>query len=164
MAAFLKWLLRIESTVAALAYVIVASLLLGEIVAREIFATTIWGSQRMAIYAAIYAGFLGLCLATAANAHLRPQFADNWWPKRWSGSLNRVGDLISAGLFIWLFFVGLEYIVASYEANETAPVIRWKLWWIQSVIIYAFLSSAVRHLVFAARPDLKPIPDITEAA
>jgi TRAP-type C4-dicarboxylate transport system permease small subunit len=164
MAAFLKWLLRIESTVAAAAYLIVASLLLGEIVAREIFSTTIWGSQRMAIYAAIYAGFLGLCLATAANGHLRPQFADKWWPSRWSGNLSRIGDVISAGLFIWLGVVGMEYIVASYEANETAPVIRWKLWWIQSVIIYSFFSSAVRHIIFAAKPDLKPTPDITEAA
>ena len=164
MAAFLKWLLRIESTVAALAYIIVAGLLLGEIVAREVFATTIWGSQRMAIYAAIYAGFLGLCLATAANSHLRPQFADKWWPARWDKGLNRLGDVLSAGLFIWLFIVGLEYVTDSYEANEVAPVIRWELWWIQSVIIYAFLSSAVRHLVFAVRPDLKPVPDITEAA
>lgn len=164
MAAILKWLLRAESLVAAIAYIIVASLLLGEIVAREVFATTIWGSQRMAIYAAIYAGFLGLCLATAANAHLRPQFADKWWPASWSNGLNRFGDVLSAGLFIWLGVVGLEYIVASYEANEVAPVIRWELWWIQSVIIYSFFSSALRHLIFAARPDLKPVPNITDAA
>lgn len=164
MAAFLKWLLRLESTVAAVAYVIVAGLLLGEIIAREIFATTIWGSQRMAIYAAIYAGFLGLCLATAANSHLRPQFADRWWPSRWDKGLNRFGDFLSAALFIWLGIVGLEYVTDSYEANEVAPVIRWELWWIQSVIIYAFFSSAVRHIAFAIRPDLKPVPDITEAA
>ena len=162
MEAFLKWLLRVESLVAAVAYIIVASLLLGEIIAREVFATTIWGSQRMAIYAAIYAGFLGLCLATAANSHLRPQFADKWWPARWNNGLGRVGDFISAALFIWLGVVGLEYVMASYEANETAPVIRWKLWWIQSVIVYAFFSSAVRHVVFAIRPDLKPIPDFVE--
>jgi TRAP-type C4-dicarboxylate transport system permease small subunit len=162
MAAFLKWLLRLESLVASLAYVIVAGLLLGEVIAREIFATTIWGSQRMAIYAAIYAGFLGLCLATAANSHLRPQFADKWWPARWTNGLDRLGDVISAGLFAMLGIVGLEYVTASYEVNETAPVIRWKLWWIQSVIVYAFFSSAVRHAVFALRPDLKPRPDFVE--
>ncbi|WP_417518436.1 TRAP transporter small permease [Minwuia sp.] len=164
MAAFLKWLLRAESLVAALAYLIVASLLLGEIIAREIFSTTIWGSQRMAVFAAIYAGFLGLCLATAANSHLRPQFADGWWPARWARELDRIGDVISAILFIILGIVGLDFVSQTYATGDTASVIRWKLWPFQAVIVYSFFSSAVRHIIFAARPDLKPMPDITETA
>lgn len=164
MAGFLKWLLRIESLVAASAYVIVAGLLLGEIIAREIFSTTIWGSQRMAVYAAIYAGFLGLCLATAANSHLRPQFADKWWPSGWATGLDRFGDILSALLFLGLGLIALEYVTITYESKDTAPVIRWRLWPIQSVIAYAFLSSAVRHVIFAMKPELKPIPDITEAS
>ncbi|ANK79506.1 MAG: hypothetical protein TEF_00900 [Rhizobiales bacterium NRL2] len=162
MAAFLKALLRLESLVAALAYVVVAGLLLGEIVAREAFSTTIWGSQKMAVFAAIFAGFLGLCLATAANAHLRPQFADSWWPARWSAPLGRIGDLISAALFIGLGVVGLDYVSQTFHYNDVAAVLYWPLWPFQSVIVYAFFSSALRHLVFAARPDLKPAPEIAK--
>ena len=58
MSAILKWLQRFESVIAAIAYAIVAGLLLGEIVAREFFASSIWGSQRMAVFAAIFAGLL----------------------------------------------------------------------------------------------------------
>ncbi len=162
MTALLKWMLRLESLAAALAYVIVAGLLLGEIVAREVFATTIWGSQKMAVFAAIYAGFLGLCLATASNSHLRPQFADKWWPRRWGPALARIGDLISAAVFIGLGWIGIEFVSQTIQYGDEAAVIRWKLWWIQSVIVYAFFSSAVRHLIFAARPDLKPLPEIAE--
>ena len=60
MRTFLDWLTRAESVVAALAYLIVTGLLLGEIIAREVFGTSIWGSQKMAVFAAIFAAFLGL--------------------------------------------------------------------------------------------------------
>ena len=83
---------RIEGLVAAVAYTAVAGLLLGEIIAREFFYASIWGSQKMAVFAAIIAGFLGLTLATAANGHLRPQFTDNWWPNAWQAGVARFGD------------------------------------------------------------------------
>lgn len=159
---FLTILLRVESGVAALAYVIVAGLLLGEIVAREVFADTIWGSQKMAVFAAIYAGFLGLCLATAANAHLRPQFADGWWPARWAPQMARLGDVISAALFIALGVIALEFVLETWRYNDVAAVLYWPLWPFQSVIVYAFFSSAARHIVFALRPDLKPEPEVAQ--
>jgi len=162
MAAILKWLLRVESLVAASAYVIVTCLLLGEILARELFSQTIWGSQRMAIFAAIYAGFLGLCLATAANSHLRPQFADNWWPRSWAVKLNRFGDLLSCLLYTGIGIVALEFVYYSYQYGDIASVIRWQLWPIQSIIAYAFFSSAFRHAFFAIRPELKPMPELPE--
>ena len=83
MKALLTWLQRFESVIAAVAYTTVAGLLLGEIVAREFFSSSIWGSQKMAVFAAIIAGFLGLSLTTGVNCHLRPQFADNCLPKAW---------------------------------------------------------------------------------
>jgi len=156
MKSVLALLLRAEAVVAAAAYLVVATLLLGEIVAREIFSTSIWGSQKMAVFAAIVAGFLGLSLATAANAHLRPQFADKWWPSAWRPAIERFGDYISASLFAGLGAIAALYISDTFANGDRAAVLYWPLWPIQLVLPYAFFSSALRHFVFATWPDLKP--------
>lgn len=159
MIAILDRLHRVEAILASAAYVVVTMLLLGGIVARELFSTSIWGSEKMAVFAAIIAAFLGLTLATAANSHLRPQFTDGWWPEAWQGRVERFGDLLSALLFLGIGVVATSYVMDTYANHDRAMVIYWSLWTIQIIIPYAFYSSALRHLVFAARPDLKPRPD-----
>jgi TRAP-type C4-dicarboxylate transport system permease small subunit len=154
--------LRVEQIAAAIAYAIVAALLLGEVIAREAFFTSIWGSQKMAVFAAIVAGFLGLTLATAANGHLRPQFTDNWWPDRLQKPVSRFGDVLSAILYALLAYVSLLYVLESYNNHDRAAVLYWSLWPFQLIIPYAFASSALRHVAFAVWPESRPQPDISE--
>lgn len=161
-AAFLKYLNRIEAVVAALAYAIVAGLLLGEIVAREIFLSAIWGSQKMAVFGAIIAGFLGLCLATAANSHLRPQFADGWWPSSWQPTIGRIGDVVSAVIFLALAGIAAIYVSDTIASQDRAAVLYILLWPIQLVLPYAFFSCSLRHLIFAIQPALKPVNETPE--
>ncbi len=156
MKAFLALLLRAEAIAAVIAYLVVAALLLGEILAREVFSTSIWGSQKMAVFAAIVAAFLGLALATAANAHLRPQFADYWWPATLHARMARIGDLLSCLIYLGLTVIAGMYISDTFINEDRAAVLYWPLWPIQLVIPYAFLSSALRHLAFAIWPDMKP--------
>lgn len=149
---------RIEGLVAAVAYTAVAALLLGEIVAREFFYASIWGSQKMAVFAAIVAGFLGLSLATAKNGHLRPRFADGWWPVAWRPAVARFGDALSATIFAAFGVVATLYVMDTFANGDRAAVLYWPLWPIQIVLPYVFYSSALRHAAFAARPGLKPDP------
>lgn len=159
MKVILDWLTKAESVVAAIAYLLVTGLLLGEIIAREVFATSIWGSQKMAVFAAIFAAFLGLSLATAANAHLRPQFADMWFPKRFWPFIERFGDILSATIFGAMGVIATMYLSDTYSNGDRAAVLYWSLWPIQLILPYAFYSCAFRHLAFAYRPSLKPAPD-----
>ncbi len=154
--------LRAEQIVAAVAYAIVASLLLGEVIAREVFFTSVWGSQKMAVFAAIIAGFLGLTLATAVNGHLRPQFTDHWWPDNMQSSVSRFGDILSALLFAALAYVSVQFVMESAANHDRAAVLYWSLWPFQIVIPYTFSSSALRHMAFAIWPETRPLPDITE--
>ena len=160
--AVLGWLQRIESLVAATAYGIVAGLLLGEIVARELFAASIWGSQRMAVFAAILAGFLGLSLTTGTNGHLRAQFADRWVPESWRPMVERLGDFVSAAIYLALAVIALGYIGETYENGDQASVLYWPLWPLQLILPYAFASSAFRHVVFGLQPSLKPEPTLMD--
>ena len=162
MSAVLVWLQRFESLVAAIAYAGVAGLLLGEIVAREIFSSSIWGSQRIAVFCAIVAGFLGLSLATGSNGHLRPQFADNWFPARMRDGVVRFGDFLSAVTWIVFAVIAAVYVTETYESNEKAAVLYWLLWPLQLVLPYAFASCGVRHFIFGLKPELKPEPMLME--
>jgi len=162
MANFLNNLSRIEAVLAATAYAFVACLLFSEIVAREIFSSTIWGSQKLAVFGAIFAGFLGFTLATAANSHLRPRFADSWLPAPWSQTINRTGDVISALIIGGLGIVSAFYLSDTIANADRIAVLYWPLWPLQIILPYSFFSCALRHMAFARWPDLKPEADLAD--
>lgn len=155
----LNALLKLESLVAAVAYSIVGILLMVDVLGREFLGTSLFGAQKMAVYAAIVAGFLGMALATAAGSHLRPAFMDGLIPYGMRQAFSRAGDVVSALVYLALAWVAIGFVAQTMQAGDRAAVLYWTLWPIQLVIPYAFVSCALRHLAFAWRPDLRPEPD-----
>ena len=149
----LRALNTVESAAAALAYVLVAALLIGDVIGREILGKGIFGASKMAVFAAIASGFIGLSLATAANAHIRPAFMDWVLPRALA---ERIGDTFGCVFFLAATVFAVMFVMQSYEYKEKAAVLYWQLWPIQLVIPYAFLSTAVKHGIFAGWPGLKP--------
>lgn len=141
---------------ACVAYASVAFLLIGDVLGREFFSSPIHGAQKMAVYAAIVAGFIGLSLATADNMHLRPTFLDSVLPARFYGSIGRLSDIFACLFFLGMAIVGLLFVRESMRFEDKAAVLYWVLWPIQLIIPYAFLSTSFRHGLFAAYPDVKP--------
>ncbi len=157
-----SWLNRVEAALAAIAYLIVTGLLIASMASREFFSKSLGSAETLAVFAAVYASFFGMVLATAANAHLRPQFADKWLPAAWHHQVARLGDGVSALLFCGIGLVATLYLSDTFANKDLAPIIYWPLWTIQIVIPYAFFSCALRHLVFAISPQTKPEPTISE--
>ncbi len=89
----LIWFKRVESIVATIAYGIVATLLMLDVVGRELFSSSFLGTQQLAVYGAIIAAFLGLTLATSDNSHLRPEFMDFVF-RRFDRIAGQMGDLV----------------------------------------------------------------------
>lgn len=152
----LSALQRIEETLAVLAYVIVAALLIGDVLGREIFGASLLGAQKLAIYAAIVAGFIGLSLATSAGAHLRPEILDRVVPARYGQLVDRLGDGFAAAFFAGLGVVAVWFVIQSAEYGDRAAIFLFPLWPIQLVMPYAFFSCAYRHFAYALHPELKP--------
>lgn len=150
---FLATLLRIEGMVAVIAYTVTCGLLLADVFAREFLSQALWGAQKMAVFGAIIAGILGLTIAVGNNTHLRATFADGLLPFRW---MDRVGDLISAGLFAALCWYSIIFVGESIEFNDKAAVINIPLWPIQMIFPYAFGTASFRHLIFFLLPGVKP--------
>ena len=155
----LRLLTTVESIAAAIAYVLVAALLIGDVIGREVFGKGVFGASKMAVFAAICSGFIGLALATAANTHLRPAFMDFVFAGPRATFANRLGDAFSCIFFAFLGVLGILFVMQSFEYAEKAAVLYWQLWPIQMVIPYAFFSTAIRHGAFAAWPELKPKGD-----
>ena len=107
----------------------------------------------MAVYAAVVAGFLGLCLSTAANAQLRPSFLDHLLQ---GPMVERFGDGFAFAVYMTMAAIALMFIQQSMEYSDRAAVLYWLLWPIQIVIPYAFVSTGLRHFIFAIWPALKP--------
>lgn len=149
----LSKLLLVEGIAAVAAFSLTCILMLADVFAREFLAHSITGALKLAVFSAIVAAILGLTIAVGNNAHFRVGFADNILPFAWVG---RVGDLISALLFLGLCWYSIEFVSESKQFNEKAEVIYIPLWPIQAIFIYGFGSAALRHLVFAMQPELKP--------
>lgn len=149
----LRLLTLAESIAAAAAYALVASLLIGDVLGRELLGKGIFGAQKMSVYCAIVAAFLGLSLATSSNMQLRPSFLDHVFK---GPMTDRVGDAFAALFYIFLTVIAIMFIQQSMEFQDRAAVLYWLLWPIQLIIPYALLSTGLRHGVFARWPDLKP--------
>lgn len=155
---FLRGLRIAESLVATVAYAAVAALLIYDVVGREVFGTSFLGADQLAVYGAIIAGFLGLTLAASDNAHLRPGFMDFVFRGREALAI-RIGDALSCLFFVASAVVAWSFVSVSMEAQDRAPVFYFVVWPLQIIIPYAFLSCAVKHGIFALRPELKPAAD-----
>ncbi len=152
---FLTVLYRIEATVTAAAYLAATVSLLADVAGREFLQQGVWGAPRFAVYAAIIAGFLGMSLAASDDSQIRPQVFDALFPKRFDPFLNRLADFVSALMYGGLTILAAQFVSASYQNLEIAPVLEWPLWPIQLVLPYAFASVMVRYGCYSIFPSSK---------
>jgi TRAP-type C4-dicarboxylate transport system permease small subunit len=150
------WLL--EATICVLAFSITAIALMADVLGREFFGNGIFGAQRLAVWTTAIAGLVGFALVTAEAGHLRPRFLDGLVPKSAGPAFDRFGDLLSAVICIVLGWYAVQFVQSSAALGERGMAIPIKVWPIQLILPWMFFSSALRHLVFAGWPALKPEP------
>ncbi len=106
---FFHLLYRFEATVATTAYVIVVLVMLIDIIGREFFDLSLMHSSKIALFSAIIAGMLGLGLATSSGTHIRPRVTDHLLPQVLQIPLQRLGDALSAGLFLYAGYISFGW-------------------------------------------------------
>lgn len=158
MRAFLKGLWYLEATVCVVAFFITAGALMADVLAREFFGNGIFGAQRLAVWSTAIAGLLGFALVTAERGHLRPTFLDGLLPKSLEPHIERIGEVVSAMICLMLGYFAEDFVQSSAQLGERGMAIPIVVWPIQMVLPWMFLSSAVRHLIYAVRMDLRPEP------
>lgn len=152
----LAGLYRAELTAAIACLVVMAAVVFADVVGRELANQGLIWAQRVGVYAFIYAGFIGLPLATAAGEHLRPKFADGLMPSVIARHLPRLQHGVAALLTGAFAYYGVRFALQAHALEETSPVLNFPVWAVQIVFAYAFLSCALRHLAYAAFPVAAP--------
>ena len=99
---------------------------------------------------------LGIGVASAEGAHLRPRFADGWLPRSWDPALLRLQECLMAIFCIAFAAVALGVVMESYELQERSSVLRTLVWPVQTIMPVVFLFAAIRHGLFAIYPALRP--------
>lgn len=143
-----------EAAIAIAAYALVAGLLLMDVVGRELFNISIYGSQKVAVQATLIASFLGMSIATSQGVHLRAEAMDALVPRRWSALADRFGHAISFALFGALAIVSFQFMMDTRNYGIRMAVLGWPMWPVQLVLPVAFGSSALKSLAFAVFPAL----------
>ena len=151
---------RIELIIATVAFVLMVAVAFLDVALRETTGTGLDGAREAAVLLMILLVMSGFGLATASGRQLRPRFTDGVLPEAWQPRVQRFGDLLSALIFALLAVLALLFVVESLYLREATPVLRIPSWLIQMVFPLAFGQAMLRHLVYFARPDLKPIDSV----
>lgn len=141
-------------TAAAFAVLIVAVFI--DVLSREFTGTGLHWAPQVGIYANVIVVMLGLGLASAGGAHLRPRFADNWLPARMAPWLDRANDLGMATFCAVFAVVAGSVVAESMVLQERSVALRTAIWPIQAVMPLAFGLAGCRHLIYALVPECRP--------
>lgn len=151
---------RIELVIASSAFLLMVVVAFSDVALRELTGTGLDGAREAAVLLMILLVMSGFGLATASGRQLRPRFADGLVPEAWRDGVQRFGDLLSAAIFLLLACLAALFALESWQLAETTPVLRLPTWLIQLVFPLAFGQAMLRHLVYFARPELRPADDI----
>lgn len=152
----LGWVETVEIAVLVFSFAAMTALLLADVIGRELFRQGLFGATYYALYFLILSAMLSFDVAVARDAHLRPTAFDGLVPESWDPAMRRIGHLISAAIAIFVIWGVWIFIAETRFFNEHNPTIRLPLWPMQVPLLLGFGMSFLRHLAYAAFPDIAP--------
>ena len=163
-----------ECLVAVVAFSFIALIIMLDVAGREILGrltlwlnidigpTGVFYAQRLSVLALVIGAYAGIGIATASGSHLRPRLGDHWAPAHWDAAMNRIADLFTGLFLVGATIVAILFVAESIDKVERTMVLDWVVWPFQAFIAAGFLSAALRYFIFAAYPELRPVPPETQ--
>lgn len=164
----LNWWHQIEKIVAVIAFSLIAILIFGDVLGRELIGplgqfmdwdvgtSGIYGAQKKALYLLVIGAFLGIGVSVATAGQIVPTVAFHWLPSTWEPMIDRLSYLLSAAILALIVFYGLQFVTVSKEVGTLVASLNWPAWQIQAVIPMGFASAGLRYLIFAIWPATAP--------
>lgn len=152
---------RAERAIVILAFAGMVGVVFADVLAREVTGVGLPWARQVGVYFNIAVVMFGIGLASASGSHLRPRFADNWLPSSWEPALAFVQHALFALFCLAFAAVAADMVLTSYRLDERSEILRLPVWPIQAVIPLVFLIAALRHGIYAARPELRPAPPVS---
>ena len=147
---------RAEQVGTALAFLVMVLVLGWDILGREVLGGgKIWATP-VAVYANVFIAFIGIGVASAGGAHLRPRFFDGLAPKPLNATFDRFTDIGFALFSVGAAWLCCKLVGESMALQETDPVLQWQVWPFQIILVAAFGIAVLRHALYAAWPATRP--------
>ena len=162
-----RWLRRCaaaERAVTFVAFLAMIAVVFGDVLARELSGTGVHWARQAGVYANIIVVMVGIGLASADGAHLRPRFADGWLPARLNPLIERLSEGLMAAFCLGFAWVAFGVVSETFVLQERSAVLRTLVWPVQAVIPLVFGLATIRHGIFALYPGLRPAPSGPAAA
>ncbi|MCC5865061.1 MAG: TRAP transporter small permease subunit [Wenzhouxiangella sp.] len=156
----LTFLTGTERIVATVAFALMVLVSASDVALRELTGQGLDGAREAAVLLMVVLVLTGFGLATASGRQLRPRFADGLVPQNWQPGLKRVADVLTALTYLLLAIIAAVLVSQSIALGEQTPVLRLPSALIQAALPLAFATGALRHLVFAVHPNLRPGEDL----
>lgn len=153
---FLNTLLRIETLFAGAFYAIAAAILFSDVIAREIFAQSIWGGQRIAVILANAAGLIGIAVALQLNRHIRPSIMNFSLKPKLEQIRIRAGHVFAGSVFAAGTYYAILLVIDNRDMGFTTPPLDLKIWIPQLALVYGLASTSLRCFIFGAFPGFEP--------
>lgn len=147
---------HVELAVTCAAFAVLAAVLFADVVVREITGSGLSWARQVGVFANVVVTIVGIGLASASGAHLRPRFADGWVPRAWDPWLVRIGELLTALFCLAFAWLALSVVRETYALDERSVVLRLVVWPFQAVLPAAFVLAALRHACYGLWPALRP--------
>lgn len=151
---FFDTLTKIEKAVAGTGILVLTVFIVLDVLSREIFRVGFPWAQKSSVYLMIWAGFLGAALTSEKAAHLRPEIADKLWGEKFKLVFVRVQNFLIMSFCLMLAYYSLKYVQETHEFGDMNVIINIKMWVLQIILPYTFLSMALRHLRFIIQPEV----------
>ena len=153
---FLNILLRVETIFAGAFYAIAAAILFSDVIAREIFAQSIWGGQRIAVILANAAGLIGIGVALQLNRHIRPSIMNFALKPKLEQIRVRAGHFFAGFVFAAGTYYAVILVLDNRDMGFTTPPLDLKIWIPQLALVYGLASTSLRCFIFGAFPNFEP--------
>lgn len=156
---FLLRLVAAERALAICAFLLLVAVVFLDVVSRELRGTGLPWALQLGLYANWALVLLGLGIASADGAHLRPRFADRWLPATWEPLVVRVQELVTALFCLGFVALAIPVVLETRALAERGAVLGNLLWPLQALMPLVFGLAALRHGLYACWPALRPPTD-----
>lgn len=145
MAALWHHLDRLESYLCQVLLALFVTLLFTQIVARQIFGTSITWIEELSVILFVWFAYFGASYAARMAAHNRVTVHVKMMPRQMGRVVEAVGDafwVLFNAVFIWY---GVKYLVAL-KPFVKAQTLGWPMQWVMAPMVAAFVLMTIRIL------------------
>jgi len=141
-----KWIEKLEKFLAVIIISLIVIIVFSGTVARYVFNSPFYGSDRLATYLMIWLGFLGFQIAVSKLRHIEIEAIKSKVMPKIRYVMNMITCIIAAGFLCYMCSLAIEYLQATKELGDTDIVLEIELWKIIIIIPISFGISAIRYL------------------